>query len=83
MYYTYVLRSLKNGVLYKGQTQDLESRIVMHNSGLVRYTKKYMPWELVYYETFKTRAESMAREQYFKTGVGREWLRKQLESLGK
>ena len=56
MYYTYVLRSLKNGVLYKGQTQDLGSRLEVHNAGMVRYTKRYIPWELVYFETFNTRA---------------------------
>ena len=83
MYYTYVLRSLKNGVLYKGQTQDLVSRLEVHNAGMVRYTKKYIPWELVYFETFNTRAESMAREKYFKSGAGREWLKKHLEAMGK
>ena len=43
MYYTYVLRSLKNGVLYKGQTQDLVSRLEVHNAGMVRYTQKVYP----------------------------------------
>ena len=81
MYYTYVLRSLQNGVLYKGQTNDLKSRLLTHNSGLVSYTKKYMPWELVYFEEFETRAEAMAREKYFKTGAGRDWLQRKLEGI--
>ena len=80
MYYTYVLRSLKNGVLYKGQTQDLESRLTVHNSGMVSYTKKHMPWELVYYESFETRSEAMAREKFFKTGKGRDWLMNKINS---
>jgi putative endonuclease len=41
---------------------------------MVSYTKKHMPWELVYYESFETRSEAMAREKFFKTGKGRDWL---------
>jgi putative endonuclease len=78
MYYTYVLRSLQNGVLYKGQTDDLKSRLLIHNSGLVSYSKRYLPWELVYFEEFETRAEAMAREKFFKTGAGRDWLKRKL-----
>ena len=78
MYYTYVLRSLQNGVLYKGQTDDLKSRLLIHNSGLVSYSKRYLPWELVYFEEFETRAEAMAREKFFKTGAGMDWLKRKL-----
>jgi putative endonuclease len=51
-YYSYVLRSLKNGILYKGSTQDLEKRIATHNKGLVQYSSRHVPWELVLFEEF-------------------------------
>ncbi|MBK7035845.1 MAG: GIY-YIG nuclease family protein [Bacteroidetes bacterium] len=51
MFYTYVLRSLKNGVLYKGQTDDLKMRLITHNSGMVSYQKKAMG--VVYFEEFE------------------------------
>ena len=75
MYYTYVLQSQQKNILYKGSTSNLELRIIQHNDGLVAFTKKYRPWVLVYHETFSTRSEAMAREKFFKSGKGREWLK--------
>ncbi len=81
MFYVYVLRSQKNGHLYKGQTSDISKRLEMHNSGLVRYTKRYLPWVLVYHEIYTTRAEAMQREAYLKTGAGRDWLQRKLKEF--
>ena len=75
MYYVYVLRSLKDGRLYKGFTLDLDRRIIEHNSGKTKSTKGYLPWKLVYYEEVKTRIEAREREKYFKSGMGREYLK--------
>ena len=78
MYYSYVLRSLKNGILYKGSTQNIENRLSTHNNGLVNFTSKHLPWELILSEKFETRAEAMKREKWYKTGVGRDWIKSQL-----
>ena len=78
MYYAYVLLSKVNGMLYKGSTENLELRVKAHNAGMVTFTSKYCPWELVYFEQFSTRSEAMAREKFFKSGKGREWLRQKL-----
>jgi putative endonuclease len=78
MYYTYILRSEINGHLYKGSTDNIETRVEQHNAGMVNYTSKYRPWKLVYFETFQTRSEAMARERFFKTGKGRDWLKNHL-----
>jgi putative endonuclease len=78
MYYVYVLRSLKDGRFYTGQTQDLKTRLELHNSGKMKYTGKFTPWELVYFETFDSRSEAMQRERFFKTGAGRDWLNRKL-----
>jgi len=75
MYYVYVLRSCVNGDLYKGSTENLERRLIQHNEGLVKYTSKFKPWELVYYEEFETRSLAVRRERFFKTGKGRELLK--------
>jgi len=79
--YTYVLRSLMDGRLYTGQTEDLERRLHEHNTGTdpVRYTKNRGPWQLVYSETFENRREAMAREKYLKTGAGRDFLKKKFQ----
>lgn len=77
-FYTYILLSLENGDLYKGSTEDLHRRFQEHNSGQVKYTSRYMPWKLVYYEEYETRSEALAREKYFKSGKGRQWLKEHL-----
>ncbi|MEZ4787782.1 MAG: GIY-YIG nuclease family protein [Flavobacterium haoranii] len=78
-FYTYVLKSDKDGRLYKGHTENLETRLLQHNSGKTPSTKPYLPWELVYFEEFFTREEAILREKYFKSGIGREFLKTKLK----
>jgi putative endonuclease len=80
MFYAYVLQSELNGLLYKGSTENLTARITQHNEGMVNYTRKYRPWKLVHYEIFQTRAEAMSREQFFKSGKGRDFLKQKLQA---
>jgi putative endonuclease len=75
----YVLKSLKSGKLYIGQTQDLTSRLEQHNNGSSPYTKNRGPWVLVYKEVFSSRSEAMIRERFFKTGKGREFLKTKIQ----
>ncbi len=77
MYYTYVLRSLRDGTFYFGSTQDLVKRLDEHNEGRVRYTKGHCPYELFYTEEFQSRSEALKREKYFKSIAGYRWLREQ------
>ena len=78
-YYSYVLRSTKNGILYKGSTQNLEIRLQTHNSSKVKFTSKNIPWELVISEEFSTRSEAVKREKWYKSGVGRDWINSKLQ----
>jgi putative endonuclease len=78
-FYSYVLRSSKNGILYKGSTQNLEKRLQTHNSGKVKFTSKNIPWELVISEEFSTRSEAVKREKWYKSGVGRDWINSKLQ----
>ena len=75
MNYTYVLRSLADGQLYVGWTNDLKNRLLEHNKGYVRATKGRRPLELVYYEACLDRSKAIKREKYFKTGFGRRFLK--------
>ncbi|MBP6994273.1 GIY-YIG nuclease family protein [Candidatus Woesebacteria bacterium] len=74
-YYTYVLRSERDGRLYIGCTSNLKVRVREHQGGLVQATKHRLPVQLVYYEACKSKSSAYAREQYFKTGFGRRYLR--------
>ena len=78
MYFVYVIKSLKNGQLYKVFTQDLEVRLKQHNQGKTKSTKAYIPWVLVYFEKVEYRDEARKREKYLKSGIGRDFLKKKL-----
>ena len=78
VYKAYVLYSSKFDEIYIGQTNDLEYRLEKHNSGKSRYTKRYIPWEVVYFEEFETRTEAMKSEKELKSHKGREFIRKEI-----
>jgi len=65
-YYVYLLRSVKDGRFYTGHTANLRNRLAQHNKGRVRSTKVRRPFELVYWESFRTRREAMRRERQLK-----------------
>ena len=75
VYFVYVLKSEKDGRLYKVMTNDLEPRVIEHNSGKHSSTKGFRPWKLVYSEKVNSRSEARERERHFKSGSGREYLK--------
>ncbi|NOX85511.1 MAG: GIY-YIG nuclease family protein [Chlorobi bacterium] len=77
-YYAYVIYSDKHNQKYKGHCEDLDQRLIEHNSGKTKSTKAFMPWRLIYYEKFQTREEAIAREHYFKTAAGRRFLKNKI-----
>lgn len=67
MYYLYILKSLnKTNELYVGSTNDLKVRFNAHNSGKVVSTKRYRPWQIVYYEAYLFEKFARLREQKLK-----------------
>ena len=78
-YYAYVIYSDRYNRIYKGHCEDLDQRLIEHNSGKTKSIKAFVPWRLVYYEEFQTREEAIAREHYFKTAAGRRYLKKKIK----
>ena len=74
MFYTYILKSQKDGKLYVGFTVDLENRLKDHNKGMVEATRSRRPLQLVYYEACLNEDKALKREKFFKTGYGRRFL---------
>ena len=66
-HYTYILKCADD-TLYVGATNDLERRLVQHNTSKqgAHYTKIRRPVVLVYSERFKTLGESRKREAEIK-----------------
>ncbi|MFC1477443.1 GIY-YIG nuclease family protein [candidate division KSB1 bacterium] len=77
MYYTYILKSEKDGGYYYGSSGDMNSRLERHNAGSVKSTKYRRPWTLHYCEEFTSRAEAVKHERYLKSKAGFFWLKNQ------
>jgi len=80
MYYVYILRSLKDEKLYSGYTADLKTRFSEHNKGKVESTKNRIPFQLIYYEAYLHQQDATAREKFFKTQWGRNYLKRTLKN---
>jgi len=79
MYFVYILLSQKDKRTYIGQTDNFSNRLKRHNSGQVMATKYRIPLVPLLTEAFSTRAEAMARENWWKSGAGRRELKKLFE----
>ncbi|MFA5961817.1 MAG: GIY-YIG nuclease family protein [Parcubacteria group bacterium] len=69
-FFVYILKSIKDTRLYIGQTNNLENRLLRHNSGKVTATKNRRPFTVVYKEEYLSRTEAMQREKYLKSLKG-------------
>ncbi|MFC0776316.1 GIY-YIG nuclease family protein [Terrimonas alba] len=73
MYYVYILYSPSSGKTYTGFSNDIRRRVTEHNATEAKgFTLRYRPWELIFTECFETKQEAMSRENFFKSGQGRE-----------
>ncbi len=80
MYIVYILKSKLNGSYYVGSCEKVIFRFKQHNDGLVRSTKRYRPWELIYTETYATLKEARNREKQIKAWKRRSAIEKLVES---
>ena len=79
MFYTYVIKSRKDGKWYTGYTNDLRKRFKEHNSNKVISTKNRGPFEMIYYEACINKLDAIAREKYLKSGMGKPYLKGRLK----
>lgn len=80
MFYTYMLRSDKDGNFYVGYTKNLKQRFEQHEKGLVESTRERRPLRLIYYEACLSMYDATRREKYLKTYYGRIFLKQRLKS---
>ncbi|HDH07460.1 MAG TPA: GIY-YIG nuclease family protein [Candidatus Moranbacteria bacterium] len=66
MFYLYILKSKKDSKMYIGSTNNLRKRLEMHNSGKIYSTKLRKPFNLVYYESYKSEKDARKREHNLK-----------------
>jgi predicted GIY-YIG superfamily endonuclease len=79
MKYVYFLQSIDHpNENYVGLTDDLRTRLVVHNNGGSPHTAKFKPWRLVTYVAFSEKAKAVAFERYMKSASGRAFAKKRL-----
>jgi putative endonuclease len=66
MFYVYILQGRKDGNVYIGYTSDLRRRLKEHNNGESTYTRSRGPYNLVYYEAYRSRSDAQDREKNLK-----------------
>ena len=66
MYYTYILYSKQLDVFYVGFTGNLDARLTYHNGGFEQFTKKGVPWILVWAVEKPNKVDAMALEKKIK-----------------
>ena len=81
MQYVYVLQSKKDYDLYIGCTNDIRKRLQLHNAKKVPSTTKRVPLSLIYYEAFIDNHDAYTREQFLKSGWGRNQIKKLLRNF--
>jgi putative endonuclease len=72
----YILKSEIDSSFYTGQCQNIQERVNRHNKGYTKSTKTKVPWQLVYYESYRARSEALKREIQIKKGKSRQYIDK-------
>ena len=62
----YILFSKSTQKYYTGSTQDLQNRLLEHNSGETKSIRNGIPWEVIWQTQLPTRAEAMQLETKIK-----------------
>ncbi len=81
MWYVYIIKSLKDKDNYVGLTNDLVRRIKHHNNGEVYSTRLRKPFKLIYYEAHHSKYDAAKREQFLKSGWGKNWIKNNLKDF--
>ena len=77
-FYTYVIKSVNFSFYYKGHCRNLIERLRQHNAGHTLSIRKYVPFQIAYFEEFSTKEQAIKREKYFKSAAGRRFLKSKL-----
>jgi putative endonuclease len=77
LFYSYILKSLKDDRYYYGSCEDINKRLKEHNSGKVKATKNRIPFSIHYFEKHNSRSEAYKRELFYKSIDGYKWLKEQ------
>jgi len=76
MHYVYAIKSQSRNYIYVGMTQNFDRRLQEHNNGKEITTRPYRPFKLLFLRGYPNRIEARKGEKYYKSGIGKEHLKK-------
>ena len=65
-YYVYILYSPSLNKFYKGQSSNVLKRLGYHNAGYESYSKRGVPWMLLWYKEVSDKSEANKLERHLK-----------------
>ena len=66
MFYVYLIKSKKDKELYIGSTNNLKRRLLEHNKGINYSTRYRAPFDIIYFEAYKSEEDARHREHNLK-----------------
>ncbi len=81
MFVVYILINTIGTRTYVGHTNNVEKRLMEHNSGQVTATKAYRPWSILFTESIDSLSRAKHRELYWKSGAGRKNITRIMEGF--
>jgi len=66
MFCVYLIKSKKDQSTYIGYSSDLKRRLAEHNSNQSNYTRNKGPYEIIYFECYKSVKDAKFRETQLK-----------------
>ena len=77
MYHVYIIYNNDHDKFYIGQTNNINRRIIEHNSNTLKYTSKYSgEWIVKYTEPFNNRTDAIKRERFLKKQRNKNFYKK-------
>ena len=74
LFYVYILYSPSKNKYYVGSCEDIDLRLLRHNSGRNVSTKSGIPWHHKKTEIYNTRSEAYQREIFIKRMKSRKFI---------
>jgi len=76
MHFVYILYSLTRDKYYVGSCEDVNKRLVKHNTNHSGFTGKTRDWELKWIEEHPAKTEALKRENQIKAWKSRKMIEK-------
>lgn len=76
MFYVYIIESETDQTWYYGYSQNPKSRLEYHNSGESLYTKRKVPWKLIFIKSFESKTDALKFEKYLKKSRNKDYIKR-------